>query len=228
MKTYITYVSGHNGSESQANESLESFRCHNWNASKIQGVTPDTIDETEFTDKIIKNGRLVDFKRENLRKYMVKKSCLFNNLKFCQRVIHEDEPMVFAEHDAICIKEYTHFEFDEFCFLALEYAFRPPTTLAKPPLSTWKMPSAIGVNDFANDYPLKYYKKNHCFGHSMTPGTAAYALSPAGAKKILHAVETHGLDQSDFIINSYNVRMQYLYPSPVKFNSQNLNLSHTL
>jgi GR25 family glycosyltransferase involved in LPS biosynthesis len=228
MKVQIIYVADHKGSEQQATQAFQSFQRHNWNAEMSSGITPDTINENEFTDKIIHSGRLADFKKENYRKYLVKKSCLFNNLKFCKRVIEADEPMVFAEHDAVCVRDYIDFDFDDFCFLALEYAFQPPTTLAKPPLNKWHIPTVHGVNEFPKNYPLTYYRKNHYYGHSMTPGTAAYALAPAGAKKILHAVENHGLDQSDFVINSYNVRMQYLYPSPVRYNNINLNLSHRL
>ena len=228
MKVKITYVKGHVDSEAQSAQALYSFETHRWNAELNVGVTPETINEKDFTDKIIYNGRLADFKKENYRKYLVKKSCLFNNLKFCEHVIEADEPMVFAEHDAVCIRDYEPFDFDEFCFLSLEYAFQLPTTLAKPPLDKWKIPTTVGVSDFPNDYPLRYYRKNHCYGYAMTPGTAAYALSPKGARKILHAAEAHGLDQSDFIINNYNIRLQYLYPSPVRYNSENLNLSHRL
>jgi GR25 family glycosyltransferase involved in LPS biosynthesis len=60
----------------------------------------------------------------------------------------------------------------------------------------------------------------------MTPGTAAYALTPSGAKKILYAAKKRGLEQSDFIINSANIRLQYVYPSPVKYNVVNLQSSH--
>ena len=60
----------------------------------------------------------------------------------------------------------------------------------------------------------------------MAPGTGAYAITPAGAKKMLHSIETHGLDQSDFMINSKNVRMQYVIPSPVKFAKVNLSTSY--
>mgnify|MGYP005679954911 FL=1 len=47
-----------------------------------------------------------------------------------------------------------------------------------------------------------------------------------GAKKLLSAIDKHGFDQSDFMINSKNVRMQYIVPSPVKFNTVNLSTSY--
>ena len=46
------------------------------------------------------------------------------------------------------------------------------------------------------------------------------------AKKLLSAIDKHGFDQSDFMINSKNVRMQYIVPSPVKFNTVNLSTSY--
>ena len=49
---------------------------------------------------------------------------------------------------------------------------------------------------------------------------------PKGAKKLLSAIDKHGFDQSDFMINSKNVRMQYIVPSPVKFNTVNLSTSY--
>ena len=52
------------------------------------------------------------------------------------------------------------------------------------------------------------------------------SITPQGAKKMLKAVGTHGLDQSDFMINSNNVIMQTCIPSPVTFNSINLSTSY--
>jgi hypothetical protein len=44
----------------------------------------------------------------------------------------------------------------------------------------------------------------------------------------LKAADKHGIDQSDFFINNHNVEIEYISPSPVKFNTVNLNLSHKL
>ena len=60
----------------------------------------------------------------------------------------------------------------------------------------------------------------------MAPGTAAYAITPKGAMKMLKAVQKYGIDQSDFMINSHNIEMQCLIPSPVKFNKINLSTSY--
>jgi hypothetical protein len=59
----------------------------------------------------------------------------------------------------------------------------------------------------------------------MVPGTAAYAITPAGAKKMLEAALTIGLDQSDFILNTKNCKVEYINPSPVVFNTQYVTTS---
>jgi len=60
----------------------------------------------------------------------------------------------------------------------------------------------------------------------MIAGTAAYAITPTGAEKMLRVVEERGLEQSDYIINDMNVKLEYCNPSPVRFNSRNLRTSH--
>ena len=60
----------------------------------------------------------------------------------------------------------------------------------------------------------------------MVPGTGAYAITPKGAEKMLDTVDIFGIDQSDFMLNSYNINIQYVLPSPVKFNSTNLSTSY--
>ena len=228
MKVQITYVETSKESTAQAEESLQSFLSYGWSATLNKGITPSTLNDNDFDVHDLLGGRLESFKQNESQKYPIKKSCLFNNLKFAESVIEADQPMIFAEHDALCIDSYTGWDFDEFCFLAIDYAFAPPTALSKPPYNSYRFPPSFGVVDFPSNYPLIYYKDSVYNGSMMTPGTAAYALSPKGAKKLLYAATSLGLEQSDFIINSYNLRLQYITPSPVKYNSVNLNMSHTL
>lgn len=221
----IVYISNEK-SIKQSIESYESFNNFGWDISRVEGITPDTLNEKDFDFLDVPNGRLESFKINEPKKYPIKKSCLFNNLKFCEKVIEADKPLAFLEHDSICISKWLNYDFEDYCFLSFEYAFKPPTALAKHPFNKYETKSTNGINDFPLDYPLKYYKDTLYKGSIMTPGTSAYALTPNGAKKILYAVEKYGLEQSDFIINSTNVRMQYVYPSPVKFNVINLKSSH--
>jgi len=226
MKARLHYVKGHIGSEEQAMQSLASFRRYGWDVELVEGVTPDTIDETEFTSKILGGSRLEDFAAQDYRKFLVKKSCLFNNLRLMVDCVESNESMIFLEHDSICTANYEEFEFDEFCSLSYEYAFKEPTALAKydwTPISLVK-----GVLPFCRTHPLQYYKNSIYKGSNMTPGTAAYAISPRGAMKVLDAVERNGIDQSDFLINSDVIKLDYLNPSPIRYANTNLNLSHTL
>ena len=223
MRVRIVYVKGNEASELQAQQSFRSWQDHGWEADLWEGFTPETLDRKKFPWPDMANGRLESFKTSEPHKHPIKTACLFNNLQFAQDVIEYNQPMVFAEHDTLCLSEYRGFWADEFCYLSMEYAFQPPTTLAK---YKWRPPFEMGVKPFPRNYPLQYYRETIYKGHNMTPGTAAYMLTPAGARKLLRAAERHGLEQSDFIINERNLKMEYISPSIVKFNTRNLNLSH--
>lgn len=227
MKVQIIHIDTEK-SKKQAQASLNSFKRHGWNAELYEGITPSTLDENDFPYKDLKDGRLEAFKFNEPHKYPIKKSCLFNNLKFAERVVEANEPMVFAEHDSLCISKCENWTFTDYLFLSFEYAFEPPTALAKEPYSSYKIPMQHGISDFPPDYPLRYYRNTLYNNRIMSPGTACYALSPTGAKKILAAVERNGLEQSDFIYNTYNVSMQYVNPSPVRYQKENLNTSHEI
>ena len=57
------------------------------------------------------------------------------------------------------------------------------------------------------------------------PGTAAYAVTPKGAQRLLDSLFKNGWDQSDFFINSKNVKIEYASPEYFGFNGQNLRTS---
>ena len=236
MKCDIIYIEGHAKSEKQANLSLETFLNRGYDAQLVPGVTPYTIDETEFSYPDLPNSRLSCFKEEDHNKYLFKKSCIFNHLRFWNRVIEDDEPRIFAEHDSICTHRWkTTWVFDDFCFLAYDHCWKEPSVLHQfnrlvnyMRAHERQVPSPYfeGVNKFKQDYPLKYHRETVYQNHIMTPGTVAYAMTPAGAKKLLAAVEKYGIEQSDLQINSHVLGMTHVYPSPVKFNTENLNTSH--
>ncbi len=225
MKVRVVYVKGNEASEAQAQQSLKSWLDHNWDAELYEGFTPNTLDRSQFPYEDMEGGRLASFLENEPKKHPIKTACVFNNLQFARDVVEYGQPMVFAEHDTLCLAEYRGFWADDFCYLAMDFAFQPPTALAK---YNWKPPFEMGVKPFPRNYPLQYYKNTVYKGRNMTPGTAAYMLTPAGARKILKAVEKHGLEQSDFIINEANLKLEYISPSIAKFNTRNLNLSHTL
>jgi GR25 family glycosyltransferase involved in LPS biosynthesis len=228
MKGYIHYIKGHAESEKQAQQSLNSFVKHGWDVELVEGITPSTLDETEFDYPLIKGGRLDDMHRKGDKKYYIKKSCIGNQIRIWRKCVEENRPMAFLEHDSICMAGF-YGSFDEVLVLNIDYAFLPPSVLAEHPhLRAYKVPAVLSSQQLPSDYPLRYYKPNaynNCF---MAPGTSAYAVTPKGAKRLLDAAEKNGIDQSDFFINTYNVNIEYVSPSPVKLNKINLNTSHNL
>lgn len=226
MKGQIIYIKGHKGSESQSKDAYESFLKHGWDVEMVEGITPDTLDEQEFDYPLIEGGRLHQMKKRNDPKYYLKKSCISNQIRMWRKCVKENVTMAFIEHDAICIGSIKQ-KVDELVCLNIEYAFYPPSVLAEYDFMKHYRPEySILPQPLAKDYPLKYYKRNYYTGAFMIPGTAAYAISPKGAKKLLKAAEEIGIDQSDFFINSKTVKIEYITPSPVKFNEKNLNTSH--
>jgi len=227
MKGQIVYIKGHDKSEEQAKQALDSFQKYGWDVELVKGVTPTTIYERDFDYPDLPNGRLESMRKNEPYKYLIKKSCIFNNLKFYNRVVEENRPMAFIEHDALCCGEPPTSFVGDFLFLAYDTALKQSVFDGRSDLKSYKNSSSLGVNAFPSNYPLRYYKDSIYKGAIMTPGTCAYIVTPRGASKLLNAAKKNGLEQSDFHINSMNVEMSYYYPSPVKYNI-NLNTSHKL
>lgn len=223
MKARIIYINGHAESERQSKQAFKSFQTYGWDVKVKKGFTKDTVDHK---NKIIEESRLLNFEKENKNRFLTKLACAYNHIDFWQKVVEEDEPMAFIEHDAVCIMEWNNeWSFEDYLILNAEWVFRPPNKLALQQFKDYTWPS-FGVCDMPNNYPLTYYRENVWKGSMMAPGTGAYAITPQGARKMLAAVEKYGMDQSDFMINSSNVRMQYVLPSPVKFAKVNLSTSY--
>jgi len=222
MKSQIVYIKGHAKSEEQANDALKSFQRYNWDVELHEGYTPKTIPDIP---SIVENSRLHNFKEENYNKYLTKVSCALNHLQFWKKVIEYNQPMAFLEHDAIAVDSLQNVNFKDYLILNAEYVFRPPNKLGIQKYQSFSF-QGFGVNKLDNTYPLTYYRDNVWKGSFMVPGTGAYVISPSGAKKMLAAVEKYGLDQSDFMLNSFNLDIEYILPSPVKFNKVNLSTSY--
>ena len=223
MKGILTYIEGHAESTKQAQESLASYKKFGWDIEMVPGVVPATLDRSLFPYPILENGRLEEFEGNSLD---TKISCLFNDLLFCEKVLEENTPLVRLEHDSICIAvwndDYTK-DIVDFCFLSYETAFELGGHHENK--KDFKTDSIVGINQFPDDYPL-VIKGDTVWKHGIRPpGLAAYILTPQGAEKILQAAENHGLEQSDYIINSKVVNMQYVYPSVATYNI-NLKTSH--
>lgn len=236
MKARVVYVKGHKLSEACMRKTVDSLVKYEWDYEVVEGVTPDTLDEDEFPWKDLPNGRLESFRLtpnpEEQRKYFTKKSCLFNHLRFARDVAESNQSMIFLEHDVVVTSSVPKDTgVNDFCFLNIDGAFKPPSVLSEHPrLVNWykNHSHSLGVQPFPSSYELKYYKKSRYYGKNMVAGTSAYILTPSGAERLLGTAAEFGLEQSDFLYNDMTVDMQYIYPSPVKFQKVNPNLSHRL
>ena len=227
MKGQIVYIKGHSKSVEQAKKSFASFKKRGWDVELVEGITPKTVEQLpEYTHySIIDQSRLHNFKQENPKRFLTKVSCALNHVKFWNKVISYGEPMAFLEHDSICIDTWKEVKFKDYLILNAEFVFRPPNKLGLQQFKDYVFPG-FGLSQLDENYPLTYYKDNVWKDSLMVPGTGAYAITPRGAEKMLQAIETHGIDQSDFMLNSYNIDIQYINPSVVKFNSVNLSTSY--
>lgn len=220
MKAFIIYVKGHEKSEQYAKASLKSCEGSGFDAELLEGVTPDTIDQHEQYPEI-ENGRATFFKREDTKKYLTKKSCFTNHIRVWKKCIELNEPVAFIEQDAYCIANWNNVIFDELLILNINSAFKQPVfddIRNKPSFD-------LGKKVYKNS-PLVYNKDNIWKDSPMIPGTAAYAITPKGANRLLKNLETYGWDQSDYFINTYNVNMEYMIPEYFTFKFKNLNMSH--
>jgi GR25 family glycosyltransferase involved in LPS biosynthesis len=221
MRSFIVYVKGHEKSEQYMNSCMSSCLDMGFDAEPLEGVTPATLDQYDQYPEA-ENGRSTSFKLNNPKTYLTKKSCFTNHIRVWKNCIELNEPVAFIEQDSYCIRKLDSLSFDELLVLNIQSAFKQPvfSHVKNKPYNF-----DFGVNDYSNS-PLIYNKVNSFYGSLMIPGTAAYAISPRGAKRLLDNLEKYGWDQSDFFINTKNVRIQYVYPEYFTFKYPNLNMSH--
>ena len=225
MKAFVVYVKDHKGSESQAKGAIQSLRNSKFDVEKLEGATPKTLNEYRTIADHIPGSRVSNFFREDPRgKYMNKKSCFTNHLCVWEKCVDLGQPVAFLEHDAWCVRDWDNPQFDELLILNITSAWKVNTfSHLNTSAFTWD----LGVNDYTIS-PLPYNKPVEEFtGGYMIPGTAAYAIQPKAAEKLLKLANRIGWEQSDFFINTKSVKMQYVVPEYFTFNSaQHLNMSH--
>ncbi|KKN12336.1 hypothetical protein LCGC14_1017550 [marine sediment metagenome] len=246
----ITYTKSVDMSMKLVNESLRSFRKYaGWNMILNKGLSKDTWESvgSKFDYGLMENGRLDSMKKTGDKVLNTKLACVFNNVLFWHAVLEYGRPMVFVEHDIICKADYLKYKFDEYLILNIEDAIKGNPKLNKSGIFSltdedqqiiktvdWSLfhnklnSTKPGIHKLVDleEYSLSYYKNNRWKRSPMVPGTACYALTPKGAERLIHAAKTYGLDQSDFIINSATVNIEYVLPSPVRFNTTYINTSH--
>ena len=225
MKTRIVYVKGHEGSERQANTALQSLLKYGWDAYLEPGVVPDTLPAYDRNFPNATNSRLNDFQLENEKVYLRKKSCVYNTLNFAYQVLDAGYPMASVEHDVIAVGPWRDYNVDDFCVLTYQFAKQLPSPLGKPEYTRFKITGKEGLNDFPSNWPLVNKRPTFWNGGLMPAGMMGYILTPKGARKIINTAEQNGIDQCEYMVTSKVVRMQYVWPSPINFDSLNYNLS---
>lgn len=227
MRANIIHIENHSKSRAAAQNCLQSCaKFGTIEAELVGGITPGSLNYIEglYNIKPLPNSRAYAYETEKQPMYETKKSCFFNHVLFWERVIAANEPMIFLEHDAVCVREYDYPEFDEVLVLNLDAAFKHNKNL-------WKNHaySYIYKNEETAVRPLvsslKYWKENKFKGGYLIPGTAAYAITPKGANRLLESMWINGWDQSDFFINTKNVNIEYVDPEYFNFSGPNMSTS---
>lgn len=227
MKANIIYIESHTKSNEAANNCLQS--CEKFgiiDAELVSGITPASLSYFEelYRIKPVVNSRAYAYETEQQPMYHTKKSCFFNHVLFWEKVVDKNEPMIFLEHDAVCIREYDYPDFDEVLVLNLDAAFRHNKNLWKKHAYSYiYKDEQSAVRPLVSS--LKYWKENKFKGGYLIPGTAAYAITPKGATRLLESTRMEGWDQSDFFINTKNVNIEYADPQYFAFSGPNMSTS---
>ena len=224
MKTYIIHVKGHTKSEEYAQTCLKSCK-ENFEAELFEGVTPDTLEKYEKIHNItrLQPSRVNNFYKENKKLFNTKKSCFLNHVRLWTKCVDMDVPLAVVEQDSYCVSDWDELNFDELLLMNIKSAYNQP--VFNHMWKNKKKPTyQVGLHNY-QDMPLVYHMENKFKGYCMMPGTAAYAVTPKGAKRLLQNLST-GWEQSDYYINNFNVRIQYAYPEYFTFKLKNLNMSH--
>lgn len=225
MKSFVIYVKGHKTSEKYARMCADSCKGK-FDCELFEGVTPETLAKFEkrFDFPRMIPSRVDDMHKESQRLYTTKKSCFLNHVRLWEKCIEIDEPIAVIEHDSHCIRAWDNVKFDEVLVLNINSAlfkqkiikeFWSKKNKKKPILHT-------GLHDYISN--LVYHRNNKWHDASIIPGTAAYAITPKGATKLLKSVQD-GWEQSDHFINTKNVRIEYMMPEYFTFKVKNLNMS---
>lgn len=214
MKALIHYVAGNKLSEEMSQESLSSYIKYGWEAELIEGYTPKTLPSiiTDYT--ILNNSRLNSIKSSDT--FQIKLAIIMNQVRFWKRVVEENQPLAFVEHDSICVAGYKEVDFQDILLLnldstSIEYQLKN-VFCREQNFGYMFEDKQIGVNELPIDWPWIYEFENVYKYSKLPPGVSSYILKPNGAKKLLNAVEQYGVEQGDMTINSYNVDIKYINP----------------
>lgn len=224
MKSFVIYVEGHKDSEHYMQTCINSCDNSNFEAEPFIGVTKDTLDQwSHYLYPDLPGARITGMKKESAKLYNTKKACFTNHVRLWNKCIELNEPIAVLEQDVYCVNSWNNQQFDDILLLNIDSAFKQKVfeRITNKPNFTGQ----LGIHDYKDTFLL--YTKDNLFKNSfMIPGTGAYAVTPAGAKKLLLTLEQNGWEQSDYFINTSHVRVQYVIPEYFTFKLPNLNMSH--
>lgn len=231
MKAFIIHVDTNSTSVEYANKVMHSFAGKmGWEPELFVGVNLNTLSEYEqkYNISTKRKSRAEDFFKTDIKRYTTKKCCSLNHYRLFRICLEINEPIAVIEHDSFCIDSLpTHIEWEDVLVLngnsALKQSQLYPIKHKNKELI--KTGFANGINDICID-GLVYRHDPEINGSHLMPGTAAYAITPRGAKKMIDVYENIGWEQSDFIINTAYVRIQTIVPELFTFKLPNLSMSH--
>lgn len=183
MRIIIHYLKGIPESEELAQRALASL-TDGWECEMRVGFTVYTAPAAS----VMEGSQLSRYPSWRQR---TKIACLMNHVRFWREVVAANEPMVFAEHDARCLGEPP--KISDLSTDVTHLADTAAQAIRKGGLSLLKT----------------CYLKNPYRGANIMQGTAAYAVTPIGAQKLLDAFNRNGAEQSDFIINDSVVSISH-------------------
>lgn len=211
MRAYIIYIKGNTQSEKIANLGLSTSLDCGYKAELFEGITPATLKThvDKYKLSVIQPGHMYDRSigiNGSKLVFESKYSNFLNHYTLWHRSIELNEPIVILEHDVIAVSAWQDYLFDELLVLNMR------SGLYQEQFKKDKKPDLYaGIHTYSN--PFFTYKSQNIWQHgSMIPGTAAYAITPKGANRLIHNVKQYGYEKADYIINTKTVHMQYIQP----------------
>jgi hypothetical protein len=233
MKAFIIYIPNAKSIE-YANNCLASFKeFSGWEPELFEGLTTKTLDDYETAVgyfKMKSPSRAEQYCSDNTVKCRIKKCCSLNHYRLFNHCVKLNEPVAVIEHDSHCVGDWGDHEFEDVLVLNTHSAIHQD--ILRPILSQNMNESGVlrttneGIRDI-NFAGLRYRTLDpELAGQHIMPGTAAYAITPTGARKMVAAYHKYGWEQSDFMINTGYVRIQTVIPELFTFKLPNLSMSH--
>lgn len=230
MKAFVVFVDRVAKSREYALKVLTSIQHHaGWTAELLPGVTPDTLPlyEQWFPMQDQEPSRIVGFREQAYDTYLTKKSCFYNHVRVWHRCIELDEPVAFIEHDAVCVRDWDQPRFRQVLILNARSSLRQ--SIIRKHLIKNGHSAKMQLNDHAvTDWQVPITNRHAEGSPVMMPGTAAYAITPVAAARLLHRVIYQGWEQSDHFINTDSSDIEFRTPDYFDLSLQNLQLSHGL